>query len=164
MGKITPYSCRNGHVPQSGFRQSACPQKSNTPGLLYSGLSQANHLTDRIPRPSGWDSTFYYFSMAEFRNVRAVVLAGVGHQALALSRLQAPAKFPAIDGDETLLEATVSRLAPTIDKSQGPHRDQRGNGRRRGLSSPPAVRKDSPNQLPGNTAPAIGVTPQSGTS
>lgn len=57
--------------------------------------------------------------MTEFRDVRAVVLAGgAGTRLWPLSRLQAPKQFLRILGEETLLEATVSRLAPLVGRSQ----------------------------------------------
>ena len=57
--------------------------------------------------------------MTEFNDVRAVVLAGgSGTRLWPLSRLQAPKQFLRLMGEDTLLEATVSRLAPEIDNSQ----------------------------------------------
>src|SRR5262245_34164802 len=49
--------------------------------------------------------------------VHAVILAGgSGTRLWPLSRLQSPKQFLRLAGDETLLEATVSRLSPLIDR------------------------------------------------
>jgi mannose-1-phosphate guanylyltransferase/mannose-6-phosphate isomerase len=57
--------------------------------------------------------------MAEFLDVRAVILAGgSGTRLWPLSRLQAPKQFLQLIGEDTLLEATVNRLSPLIPKSQ----------------------------------------------
>ena len=51
--------------------------------------------------------------------VRAVVLAGgSGTRLWPLSRLQAPKQFLRLTGDETLLDATVARLAPLIGRDE----------------------------------------------
>lgn len=57
--------------------------------------------------------------MAVFRNVFAVVLAGgSGIRLWPLSRLQAPKQFVSLLGEETMLEATIARLALLIEASQ----------------------------------------------
>src|ERR1700730_4237277 len=57
--------------------------------------------------------------MSQFQDVRAVILAGgSGTRLWPLSRLQSPKQFLRLMGEETLLEATVTRLAPMIAKSQ----------------------------------------------
>ena len=56
--------------------------------------------------------------MPESNEVRAVLLAGAsGTRFRPLSRLQAPKQFLRLIG-QTLLDPTVERLAPLIDKSQ----------------------------------------------
>jgi mannose-1-phosphate guanylyltransferase/mannose-6-phosphate isomerase len=56
--------------------------------------------------------------MATSTPVHAVILAGgSGTRLWPLSRLQSPKQFLRLAGDETLLEATVSRLAPLIDRA-----------------------------------------------
>ncbi len=95
--------------------------------------------------------------MTEFNDVRAVVLAGgSGTRLWPLSRLQAPKQFLRLTGEDTLLEATVSRLSPGIDKSQVlvVTNEQTATGEGFRALAPfekilePAAR---------NTAPAIGV-------
>jgi mannose-1-phosphate guanylyltransferase/mannose-6-phosphate isomerase len=57
--------------------------------------------------------------MASSQDVRAVILAGgSGTRLWPLSRLQSPKQFSRLIGDETLLDATVARLQPLIEKSQ----------------------------------------------
>jgi mannose-1-phosphate guanylyltransferase / mannose-6-phosphate isomerase len=57
--------------------------------------------------------------MIDPRAVRAVILAGgSGTRLWPLSRAQAPKQFSRLIGDETLLEATVSRLRPLVEDSQ----------------------------------------------
>ena len=57
--------------------------------------------------------------MADLQDVRAVILAGgSGTRLWPLSRQQAPKQFLALDGEDTLLEATVKRLAPMIAAAQ----------------------------------------------
>ena len=95
--------------------------------------------------------------MTEFNDVRAVVLAGgSGTRLWPLSRLQAPKQFLRLTGEDTLLEATVSRLSPGIDNSQilVVTNEQTATGEGYRALAPfekilePAAR---------NTAPAIGV-------
>ena len=53
--------------------------------------------------------------MSSAPDVRAYILAGgAGTRLWPLSRLSLPKQFLALDGDETLLDATVSRLAPLV--------------------------------------------------
>ncbi|MDQ2991012.1 MAG: sugar phosphate nucleotidyltransferase, partial [Pseudomonadota bacterium] len=47
-----------------------------------------------------------------------ILSGGAGTRLWPLSRLQAPKQFLRLMGDETLIEATVSRLAPLIDPRQ----------------------------------------------
>jgi mannose-1-phosphate guanylyltransferase/mannose-6-phosphate isomerase len=57
--------------------------------------------------------------MAEFDDVCVVILAGgSGTRLWPLSRLQAPKQFLRLIGEESLLEATISRLRPLIPASQ----------------------------------------------
>lgn len=95
--------------------------------------------------------------MTEFNDVRAVILAGgSGTRLWPLSRLQAPKQFLRLTGEDTLLEATVRRLAPGIDNSQilVVTNEQTATGEGFRALTPfekilePAAR---------NTAPAIGV-------
>jgi mannose-1-phosphate guanylyltransferase/mannose-6-phosphate isomerase len=95
--------------------------------------------------------------MTQFHDVRAVVLAGgSGTRLWPLSRLQAPKQFLRLMGEESLLEATVSRLAPMIDKSQvivvTNEEIASGEGYR---ILQPFEKILEP--VPRNTAPAIGV-------
>ena len=56
--------------------------------------------------------------MAEIHDVRAVILAGgSGTRLWPLSRLRAPKQFLRLVGQETLLEATVARLPPSISRA-----------------------------------------------
>lgn len=57
--------------------------------------------------------------MSRYPDVRAVILAGgSGTRLWPLSRMQAPKQFLRLAGDETLLDATVSRLRPLVDDAQ----------------------------------------------
>jgi mannose-1-phosphate guanylyltransferase / mannose-6-phosphate isomerase len=95
--------------------------------------------------------------MTPFNQVRAVILAGgSGTRLWPLSRLQSPKQFLRLMGEESLLEATVSRLRPMIDTSQVivVTSEETASGEGYGVLRPferilePVAR---------NTAPAIGV-------
>jgi mannose-1-phosphate guanylyltransferase/mannose-6-phosphate isomerase len=65
-----------------------------------------------------WDLHPLEAPMAISQDVRAVILAGgSGTRLWPLSRLQSPKQFSRLIGDETLLDATIARLHPVVEKA-----------------------------------------------
>jgi mannose-1-phosphate guanylyltransferase/mannose-6-phosphate isomerase len=95
--------------------------------------------------------------MATLKDVRAVILAGgSGTRLWPLSRVQAPKQFSRLIGDETLLDTTVARLHPLLDRTDvlvvSSEEAATGDGYR---SLAPFEKLLEP--APRNTAPAIGL-------
>src|SRR5258708_2159325 len=153
MGNFIPTQSRILRSPEPPVNGPL--QRSNTPwtAIFRTPETTRPNLPESSPAWVGLNG----HAMTEFNDVRAVVLAGgSGTRLWPLSRLQAPKQFLRLTGEDTLLEATVSRLSPGIDKSQvlvvTNEQTATGEGFR---ALAPFERILEPSAR--NTAPAIGV-------
>src|SRR5258708_26748703 len=115
MGNFIPTQSRILRSPEPPVNGPL--QRSNTPwtAIFRTPETTRPNLPESSPAWVGLNG----HAMTEFNDVRAVVLAGgSGTRLWPLSRLQAPKQFLRLTGEDTLLEATVSRLSPGIDNSQ----------------------------------------------